>query len=378
MKIVQQSELLQAKARTGKTKFWREQVVYDGLDYYIQSEYWQQDKSGVDGKHTFSVPYIVTPTNVGRANERNGKEQALFQMESDFKKQIDKGYDLIGHTNTTRLLRPMLANKFLKKEHTVKYPVMGQYKYNGVRCLNETEVGFWSRTPKLFIQECIEQLKFNTNGIITDGELMIPHSTNTFQESLRAVKKYRLNDEIDKDGQFCPASHKLWYYIYDCVIEGKTFIERYEVLKKLSSVFPEQVKLAETVQLNNRKEVEKFYKDALKNGYEGIIIRDGGGLYEIGQRSNNILKYKPTMDEEFEIIDVIEGEGRNRGCAIFVCKTKDGKVFNANPNGTEQVRQGYFRDRKKLIGQLVTITFHAWTDDMIPYFITEMTVRDYE
>ena len=379
MKIVKKTEILQAKARTGKTKFWLEQVVTDGKDYYIQSEYWQADDTGKESKHTLSVPYIVTPTNVGRANERNPKEQALFQIDSDFKKQIDKGYDLVGKKDSARKVLPMLANKFMEKKHKVTYPVYGQYKYNGVRCLSETSQGFWSRKAKPFIAECVEHLKFDTNGVIMDGELMIPHSQSTFQESMTAVKKYRANDEVDKKtGELKPASNKLWYFIYDCILEGKTFKQRYEYLKTVVNKFPKQVKLAPTVILKSDAEVETFLKSALEQGYEGAIIRDMNGIYEIGHRSNSLLKYKLFMDEEFEVVDVIEGEGNRKGSAVFVLKTNEGKLFNVNPNGNEQVRKQYFKDRKKLIGKLATVTFQAWTDDKIPYIAKELVIRDYE
>lgn len=379
MKIIKKTETLQATAKTGKIKFWLEQVVTDGKDFYTQSEYWQTDKDGKESKHTLSVPYIVKPTNVGRANERNAKEQALFQIESDFKKQIDKGYDLIGKKNTKRKVLPMLANKYLEKKHKVQFPVYAQFKYNGVRNLYETNEGAWSRKAKLFIPECVKHLKFDTNGIIVDGELMIPHSQNTFEESMAAVKKFRVKDEIDKKtNELKPASNKLWYFIYDCVLEGKTFKERYEHLKKLSKNFPKQVKLAETVILNNEDEVEKFLKSAIKAGYEGAIIRDMNGMYEVGHRSNTLLKYKLFMDEEFKIIDVIEGEGNRKGSAIFVLITKEGKTFHVNPNGNEKVRKQYFKDRKKLIGKLATVSFQAWTDDKIPYIAKNVVIRDYE
>lgn len=378
MKVIKKTDTLQATARTGKIKFWLEQVVTDGKEFYTQSEYWQMDKNGKESKHTLSVPYIVKPKNVGKSNQRNSKEQALFQIESDFKKQLDKGYNLVGTKDSKRKILPMLANKYLDVKKKVKFPVYAQYKYNGVRCLSQTGNGFWSRKGKSF-GKSVEHLVFDTEGIITDGELMIPHSQNTFEESMAAVKKFRMKDEIDKKtGELKPASNKLWYFVYDCVIEGKTFKERYEYLKTLSKKFPNQVKLAETVVLNSENEVETFLKSALEKGYEGAIIRDMNGMYEIGHRSNSLLKYKLFMDEEFKIVDVIEGEGSRKGSAIFVLITSDGKTFHVNPNGNEKVRKQYFKDRKKLIGKLATVRFQAWTDDKIPYIVKGISIRDYE
>ena len=382
IKVIKQTALLESESRIGKKKFWRKEAVQIGKDFFVRSEYWQVSKDGKEeSKHTFATPHIVKPTNVGRANERNAKEQALFQLESDFKKQMDSGYHLVGKKIITEVILPMKANKFFdikkNKEKKISYPVYGQYKFNGVRDLNKSSVGSWSRKGKFWDERCVEHLKFDTKGLTVDGELMLPHANNTFQESMAAVKKFRTKDEIIK-GVLKPASKKLHYYIYDVVIEGMGFKERYAELKKLSKSFPKQVHLAKTVLLKNRKEVEDFLDKAIDLGYEGIILRTMDGEYEINNRSNSLLKYKRFIDEEFEIVDIVSGEGRDKGCAIFICKTKKGLTFKVNPEGSDAKRREYYRDRKKLIGKLATVRFQAWTDEGKPYIATMVEVRDYE
>ena len=88
----------------------------------------------VDGKKQVKQE-TVAPTNVGRANFRDGPAQALFEAESRYKKQIDKGYrPTVEELNDLPLL-PMLAQDFHDHGHHIEFPCYGSPKLDGLRCL---------------------------------------------------------------------------------------------------------------------------------------------------------------------------------------------------------------------------------------------------
>jgi DNA ligase-1 len=116
----------------------------------------------------------------------------------------------------------------------------------------------------------------------------------------------------------------------------------------------------------------------VKEGYEGTMIRDDSCGYDIGHRSNSLQKMKDFQDEEFRIVDVIEGEGSDKGCAIFICEAKNEETFRARIEGDRESSRETFRNRKNLIGKFLTVRFQAWTNRGVPQFPVGVDVRDKE
>jgi len=139
---------------------------------------------------------------------------------------------------------------------------------------------------------------------------------------------------------------------------------------------PSNVKLVPTFEVNNEMEVMEHHIQFVKDGFEGSIIRMRGKGYEIGHRSDQLLKLKDFQDAEFRIVDVISGGGSFTGCAIFVCETKKGVTFNCAPEGTMEYKKELYSQRKKLIGQFLTIRFQELTNDLVPQFPVGVDIRD--
>jgi hypothetical protein len=242
------------------------------------------------------------------------------------------------------------------------------YIANGIvihncRCLSLGDQK-WSRQGKKFIPEVVAHLNFDTQGFTIDGELLLPAESGGFQDSMKAIKKYR------------PESHDLEYHVYD-VVADMTFPERYELLQDLMKHAPAKVKLVSTYTVNTEEEIFQHQVEFTEAGYEGTMIRSHTGGYVVGQRSVQLLKLKDFMDAEYKITDVLEGGGKEVGCAIFVCET-DGKPFNVRPKGTSEDRKEMFSNRKELIGKILTVAFQNLSEDGIPRFPVGIAVRDYE
>lgn len=120
----------------------------------------------------------------------------------------------------------------------------------------------------------------------------------------------------------------------------------------------------------------------LGNGYEGTMVRHGDTGYEDGKRSKSLMKKKDFQDDEFEIIDVIEGkpvikENVTYKVAIYVCVTNEVKEFNCTSPGTMQDKDAAWNNREKAIGKMLTIKFFNYTPDNIPYLPVALQIKEY-
>lgn len=363
MKVIKSSDWLISENKNGGEKFWRLHILQGNTEFYTQTEWYQISKTGRETKRQTSDAYFAAPTNVGRANERNSEAQAYFEYDAIITKQKDKGYRAKGERKNVRPM-PMLAHKFTDHKGKVEFPVFVQPKLNGMRMLFDGEVGF-SRGNKEIIPEVIQHLKFDTSGYILDGELMLPDN-QLLQESMKAIKKYRSD-----------LSPKLIYHVYDIVDDSLSYEERAKIIWQLWLKFPSNVKVVPMIKANNEIEVMKWHKIYTTDGYEGTMIRNPEMTYEIGKRSYSLLKLKDFVDAEYRIIDVIDGDGSDKGLAIFVLETNNGNTFNCRPEGTQENRAELYKSRTKLIGNYLTVRYQELSKDEVPIFPVGVSIREW-
>jgi len=376
---------LYKKSSKGKLQVWdimtddNEIVVTHGLE---------------DGKKQTDSKLIKEGKNVGKENETTAAEQALFEAESKWKKQLDKGYvdDLSAVDDVVYL--PMLAQTFSKlddktgkekgRKKFIKYPCVAQRKFDGVRCFASVnkngEAVLESRKGKQFphMDHLCDQIKTICEGreIIVDGELYSDEIP--FQRLVGLVKRKTL-----KEGDLEEMA-KIKIRAYDCVVKGEPelgFTHRY---KYINTVIQDIVDCPDFVMVENfmmqsEDDVKDFHDKFVREGFEGIILRNLDGKYALNKRSNDLQKYKYFMDSEYKIVGALEGEGRAAGTVIWVCEQPDTKAtFKVRPTGTEEERREWFEECDNYTGSLLTVRYQELTDDGIPRFPVGISVRDYE
>jgi ATP-dependent DNA ligase len=354
---------------TGKRRYWIGYVTSDKTSggvchYHIQQEYWGIKANGEESKHQVTVPVLVSSKNLGKSNETTPYEQAVSEITSLLNKKLDEQYKE-GAEEAEFL--PMLAQKFSKK---AKFPAFGSPKLDGVRCYVKPDGTFWSRKGKQILPEVVAHIKMKLDGLaILDGELMLPVGEYTFQETISAVKKVSEN------------SPKLIFNIFDCYLPAQpeaTFEDRWNrYCKHLQVGSWESCQLVDT-RLVDLEAFKLLSANFISQGYEGSIYRCPNGLYRPNVRSSDLLKFKEFVDDEFEVVNVLCGVGREQDCAIFVCKTAEGKEFNVRPQGTLESRKELYANKDKCVGQLLTVVYQELTDDGIPRFPSGKTLRNYE
>lgn len=363
MKIFYQTPILTSITSKNLKKFWQGKVLYNPKtgEYWTATRYWQSLKDGSLSVEQESAPYLVKKKNVGKANETSLEQQAMLEINATILKQKDKGYLEEGETKK-ELVLPMLAYKYEDRKHTLSSKVFVSEKRDGSRALYDGNK-MWSRRGKPLIPEVYAHIKeiFDPREFIVDGELMLPLEAGDFSAGMSAVKK------------FGPLSRLLEYHVFDIVMDAP-FPARLQVLKDLLKsdglTYKDcSVKLLDSIEIDNDEDkINEYHVRYVENGHEGVMIRSSVGGYVVGQRSVQLLKKKFFEDGEYPIIGVLEGEAKEAGCAIFVCKTPEGKSFKCRPKGTVEYRRQLFKDGSSLLGKMLTVSYQNLSEDGIPRF----------
>lgn len=371
--------VLYKRTNTGATQQWQIRVEQTSEGFgLIVTEYGQ-----VDGALMKTEDTIRRGKNEGKKNETTPITQALAEAQAKWEKQIkrqgyveDKARAEAGETDSEGGIAPMLAKTYEDAEKHVKYPCHAQRKYNGVRCIVIIENGtatLWTRKRKPITS--------------------MPHIVAAYEAAYKGVggeaisfdgEIYRHGWSLQKISGFVrstdpkPGYTELSHWVYDAPLHKGCWEDRCSWLKEYVPAEVDCIRLVQTVTAEDHAYVKTLHDAWVQEGYEGAILRHVNGKYEAGKRSHFLIKVKEFKEEEFEIVDVVEGRGRFEGKAVFVCKTKEGKQFNCTAPGTMKDKEDFLRDKDQLVNKQLTVKFFDWTEDKIPQFPVGRAVRDYE
>ena len=285
-----------------------------------------------------------------RTNVKTGYEKALKRAQTMWNNE---------HTKCNQVL-PMLANKWEDRQKYISEPFYVQPKLDGVRLLVSKDGGI-SRTGKII--PGTEVLgKGLGPGQYVDGEAYDPNLN--FEELTSTFKTDPL---------------KLKFYVFDFFDLKKlqmTFEQRWKCVKE--EIYNPHYEYVETFSVKRHKDMEGYHKMFMQQGFEGTMIRDPFSVYEVGQRSNYLLKHKDFQTEEYEITGAKTGHGRDADAVVWVCKTQDGQQFNVRPEGTIAQREEHYKNHEKYIGKMLTVRFQNLTTLGVPRFPVGVVIRDYE
>jgi len=104
--------------------------------------------------------------------------------------------------------------------------------------------------------------------------------------------------------------------LFDAVfLEGKMlfdrpFIERRKILEKIVKIMPNKFQLAEQLITDDLKKAEDFYKKALADKQEGVMLKVLDPTYVLGRHVGTMYKIKPIMETlDLVIVGATWGEG---------------------------------------------------------------------
>ena len=119
------------------------------------------------------------------------------------------------------------------------------------------------------------------------------------------------------------------------------YVNRYKVLQELFKIKLKNIILTPTLIIKNNNELDKYFEKYVKEGYEGIIVRNMRGLYKLRGKSIDVLKSKDVKKNKFIIVGYKEAKGNNKGTVVWEirCNNDPRKSFWTKPMGSREERK---------------------------------------
>lgn len=201
-------------------------------------------------------------------------------------------------------------------------------KLDGERCLvykKAKRVSLKSRNKKELgktypeIKSALRRAK--AKNFVIDGEIV------AFEGKLTSFSKLQPRMQVKSSEKAKATGIKVYFYIFDVLywegreLTGLGLLTRKKILKKMFS-FQGPLRWM-THRKNNGK---KFYGEACKKGWEGLIAKDGEGEYE-KKRSRKWLKFKCENRQEFVIVGYTQPKGERKGFGALLLGYYDKKAL---------------------------------------------------
>lgn len=303
--------------------------------------------------------------------KRTVTEQCVLEFKSHIKKYLDKGYKELPPEIKTDDVSAI--NEFLGDDKTdqsgVLKPMLAK---QSDKVANKTFDRLWYASRKI---DGVRALFYYKDGKIltaSRGGGDYNYSTTHITKHPKMIKLFEDNPELILDGELYRFGKSLqeisgaarleknavdceWleYYIYDVVNTSKTFEDRLEILSYIEDTLeisfdPErswntgelQVQIVPHEEVEGWLEIKSLHDRYVKEGWEGVVIRDPKRPYKPGGRSNDMLKVKDYTDSEFKVIGYELGL-RGTEDMVFICVTEYGNEFKAKPCGNRELKEWY-------------------------------------
>ena len=192
--------------------------------------------------------------------------------------------------------------------------------------------------------------------------------------SIRIKRKY----DIEKMQEEYPVEINVFDILYyKKNLMDNTLKERREVLEKIIKEKKGKIKLTKKIISDNKKEIEKFFENALKNGREGIMVKNLDSLYKPGRYVNGWGKLKKILEPlDLVIVKAEYGTGKRAGSLTsftLSCKDKDNylEVGKVSTGVKEKDDELTYAELTKLLKPLI-IREHEKMIDVKPKIILEI------
>jgi DNA ligase-1 len=214
-----------------------------------------------------------------------------------------------------------------------------EYKYDGfrlqvhkrgdsVKLLTRSLEDVTAQFPELVegIKTCV-----SSGDVVLEGEAVGFNPATkryvAFQNiSQRIKRKYDIKETASK----FPVELNLFDILY---LDGKTLINepfklRRELLEGITKEEDKKVVLSKCLVTSSTDKAEKFYKAALEEGQEGLMIKNLDAPYKPGSRVGHMVKLKPVMESlDLVIVGGEWGTGKRASwLSSFELACKDGET----------------------------------------------------
>lgn len=314
---------------------------------------------GAVGSDNIQVKETVCyPKNIGRSNETTADFQAEKEAKAKWEKKIKTGY-VENPSGESEIKLSMKVKKYQGQEKNIIFPCYASPKLNGVN-------GEW----RLINGE----LKLLSRG----GEEypILEHERDAVLQTIQALDTDSLNVELYCHGMFLEEitsavkkhnenTPRIQSYLFELPTVKSTYTEKIKILTGHHIAIQD----VEIVKLYSHQELQEYHELCVKQGYEGIVIRNACCRYEYGVRSSDAFKLKVAIDAEFKILDYSVDKN---GHPVFVVNNPRGvqgkyQTFKVKPKGTTEQRVEVIEQfEEKYLHKWYTVEFESWSKYGVP------------
>ena len=274
--------------------------------------------------------------------------QNAYDKATDFAEVFEKACRGFSSLKSVKLIpgKPIKAMLALKAESIedgfkkAGKPAIFEYKYDGFRMMiNKDDKGeikiFTRRLDDVTKQfpEIVDYIKEHVKAktFIIDSEAIgFDPKTKKYKPFEAVSQRIKRKHQIERLIKELPVEINAFDILY---LDGKALIDepfekRTKLLRKLIKPYKYKIRCAYQLITSDAKKAEKFYKEALKDNQEGLMIKNPNSKYQPGARVGHMLKLKPAENELDLVITGAEyGKGKRAGAfATFTLSCLDEKT----------------------------------------------------
>ncbi len=316
------------------------------------------------GEAKYIVRTLAQDLRIGIADAlvRDALAEAFFEKKEDAIQLVGNAYDLSndlaivfaaarkGKTALQQIyivpgkpLNTMLAVKADNLEEAFRIcgkPAALENKYDGFRMLLHKKgheyLLFTRKLENVTKQfpDVVQAIKKHVKGesFILDSEVVGYNRKEKRYMPFEAIsQRIKRKYDIDKLMKELPVEVNVFDVLY---YNGKSymkvpFTKRRKVLEKIIHSEQWAFQLAKQIVTGDIKEAEQFYKEALKGGEEGIMIKRLDSPYHQGRHVGYMVKLKPSVrDLDLVIVGAEYGSGKRGGwLTSYIVACRDGEKF---------------------------------------------------
>ena len=256
---------------------------------------------------------------------------------------------------------------------SVGKPAVIEFKYDGFRIqAHKDEKGsiklFTRRLEDVTRQfpDIVEFVKKNVKGksFIIDSEAVgYDKKTGKYLPFQNVSQRIKRKYEIERMSSDFPIELNVFDIIY---YEGKNLVneefeKRRKLLEKIVHQAPKKIVLSKSKLTSDKKDVEKFFREAVNAGNEGLMFKALNAPYKPGARVGYMIKFKALMETLDMVITGAEwGEGKRAkwlSSYVISCVDEDNnfaEVGKASTGLKEKEEEGLsFMEMTKLLKPLI-------------------------
>jgi hypothetical protein len=296
---------------------------------------------------------------------------------------IDKSLDCGVQVSTANEVWPGLINEYpcmlcspfeQKLIDKIKFPAYAQMKMDGMRfnaIVREGKVEFRSRNGKQIhllghLEKEFAALAGDVDCVF-DGELLVMLEGDIQfadrQTGNGILNKANKGTISDKEAALVHAT--VWDvipYLYftdgHCPVPYATRFSSLSDLVSKQSSKDKRIWLVASEIVETYEKAQEIFNEYLSLGYEGIILKDGSGVWE-DKRAKHQIKFKGELECDLKIVAVEEGTGKYAGLlGAIVCESADGVVKVNVGSGFNDAHRKNLKE-KDLLGKIVAVKYNA-------------------